>query len=582
MRRRLAWSVAVAAILGLLASGVVRWPLDPDAVRVDLNSALGEGARLAWRTPESASFSVLPWPRLRISGAELDDRRGVSILSAPSARFDLSPLALLGGRSVAVAAAFRRPTLTIDLDQTAVLGGAPVSSGGRRPAAALGGLRFSDGFLRIVSANRGLDTLIENARGGLDGLSAGRPLSFDVSARWRGEPVSAAGDLAEPERAQQGEASAFNFVLSSRAANLALHGSLTGGGSPSFEGDLNLGVKSIESLMRLLGASGARPIAADTLTLSSRATIGGESLALGDVALTIGGQSLEGALSLTRVAGRPTLSGNLAADRLALAPVVGSPKPLREPSGDWSDASFAFAPPRAFDVDLRLSAGELDCFGHAITGVGASLIARQGRLSVDLAEANAYQGRLRGDASFERDGDSLALDLAAELSDVDLGAAFADFGWRGNSGHGDAKLQIESKGRSPAAAIAGLSGSASIAETDGAILGVNLEEALRRSQRRPFDLTRDMRLGRTNFTSLDAKVAIDRGVATIAKADLRGVGLAATLSGEANLPAQSIRARVSAGQTDAQGVPSADAARLAIDVAGRWAAPEVHAAAVAD
>jgi AsmA protein len=580
MRRRLAWSVAVAAILGLLASGVVRWPLDPDAVRLDLNSALGEGARLAWRTPESASFSVLPWPRLRISGAELDDRGGVSILSAPSARFDLSPFALVGGRAVAIAGAFRRPTLTIDLDQTTVLGGARVQSGGRRPAAALGGLRFSDGFLRIVSASRGLDTLVENVRGGLDGLSAGRPLSFDVSARWRGEPVSAAGDLAEPERAEQGEASPFNFVLSSRVATVALHGSLTGGRTPSFEGDLNLSVKSLEALMGLLGASGPRPIAADTLTLSGRAAIGGQSLALSDAALTIGRQSLEGGLSLTRTAGRPMLSGNLAADRLALAPIVGSPKPLREPSGDWSGASFAFAPPRAFDVDLRLSAGELDCFGHEMTGVGASLIARQGRLAVDLAEANAYQGRLRGDAAFERDGDSLALDLAGELSGVDLGAAFADFGWRGNSGRGNAKLQIEAKGRSPAAAIAGLSGSASIAETDGAILGVNLEEVLRRSQRRQFDLTRDMRRGRTAFTSLDAKVEIDGGVATVVKADLQGVGLAATLSGETNLRAQSIGARVSAVQTDAQGAPSADAARLAIDVAGRWAAPEVHAAAV--
>jgi AsmA protein len=290
----------------------------------------------------------------------------------------------------------------------------------------------------------------------------------------------------------------------------------------------------------------------------------------------IGGQTLEGGLSLALDGGRPILSGNLAADRLALAPIIGAPKPLRDPLGGWSDAPFSFAPPEAFDLDLRLSAAELDCFGYAMAGVGASLIARQGRLTVSLPEASAYQGRLKGEASFARDGDALALDLAAELSGVDLGAMFADFGWPGDTGHGDAKLKVDVKGRSPAAAIASLSGSASIAETDGAILGVNLEEALRRSQRRPLDLTRDMRLGGTAFTSLDAEVAFDQGVARIARGDLQGVGLAAALSGDASLPQQSLRARVSAVQTDAQGAPSADAARLTIDISGPWSAPDIH------
>jgi AsmA protein len=580
MRRGLAWAVAAAAILGLLVCGVARWPLEPGAVRAELNTALGEGARLGWRLPESASFSLLPWPRLRISGAELEDRRGVSILSAPSARFDLSLLALARGRAVVVSAAFRRPTLTIDLDQTPFLakaGDAAAPSAVQRRKAAIGGLMINDGLLRIVSASRGLDTLFENVRGNLDGLSAGRPLRFDFNARWRGEPLSAAGDLAEPEKAAQGEASAFNLVLSARPANLTLRGTLTAGHAPSFEGDLGLGVKSIAALMTLLDVSGPAPIAADALTLSGRSSIDGQSLALGEIALSIGGQALEGGLSLTLAEGRPILSGNLAADRLSLAPIVGVLKPLRDPGGGWSEAPLLFAPPRAFDLDLRLSAATLDCFGHEMDGVGASLIARRGRLTIALVEANAYQGRLKGEASFERDGDGLALGLSAELSGVDLGAAFADFGWRGDRGRGEAKLQIEARGGTSAAAIASLSGNASLAERDGAVLGVNLEELLRRSQRHAPELMRDLRLGETAFTSLDADMAIERGVATIRTANLRGVGLAATLSGEADLPAQTLRARVAAEQTDAQGAPSDAAARLTIDIAGPWSAPEIHA-----
>ena len=98
-----------------------------------------------------------------------------------------------------------------------------------------------------------------------------------------------------------------------------------------------------------------------------------------------------------------------------------------------------------------------------------------------------------------------------ELADADLGDAIADFGRPVVTGRGGAQFALEASGASPAAAIASVTGTASIEAANGAVLGVNLEEALRRSQRRRIDVERDMRLGGTAFDKLDVSLALNDG-----------------------------------------------------------------------
>ena len=167
---------------------------------------------------------------------------------------------------------------------------------------------------------------------------------------------------------------------------------------------------------------------------------------------------------------------------------IGRPDWLFDPAGGWSARPFAPAHPPAFDLDLRLSAARLDVYGRTLSNAAASVIVKDGRLSASLIEAAAYDGRLDGEASVEWVGQDLNIRARAELADADLGAALADFGQPVATGRGEARLAVEASGSSPAAAVADLSGSASLEAADGGIVGVNLEEALRRSQRRPIDV----------------------------------------------------------------------------------------------
>jgi AsmA protein len=164
-----------------------------------------------------------------------------------------------------------------------------------------------------------------------------------------------------------------------------------------------------------------------------------------------------------------------------------------------------------------------------------------------------------------------------ELVDADLGAAMADFGPPVATGSGGARFAVEASGASPAAAIASLTGTASLEAADGSILGVNLEEALRRSRRRAIDVERDMRLGGTAFDKVDVSLALTDGRARVRRGVMTSHGVTAELDGLIDLVAQSWALHVNAVQTDAAGEESQDAAHLALDIDGPWSAPTIRA-----
>ena len=242
-------------------------------------------------------------------------------------------------------------------------------------------LSLSDGVLRLVSAKRGVDTLIDNVQGRFDGLTIGDQLRFSLSAVWRNTPITIAGALNDPESAAKGEPSPIVFALDSPLARIAFGGALALGDEPSAEGDLTASVPSIAALAAFLDARPPAVLAADDIAITAKVKGGADSLTLGDATLTSAGQTVEGALAISDAGGRPAISGTLAAETLALEPLLGPPERVFDPSGGWSTRPFAFAPLRSFDLDLRLSAAHLDVYGLKLADAAASAIVTDGKLS---------------------------------------------------------------------------------------------------------------------------------------------------------------------------------------------------------
>jgi AsmA protein len=581
MRRPVAWGSALALIVALTACGFMRWPLTAAKVGDSLNAAFGASPRLHWSAPETASFSILPRPSVRITDARLDDAYGVNLLLAPEARLNLSLIELLRGRLIPTGVVLVSPTVTVDIDRPPFAGAAGESAGpasvARRALAPLASLSLSNGVLRVVSAKRGIDALIDNVHGRFNGLTIGDQLRFDLSAMWRKTPIAIAGALNDPETAAKGAPSPIVLVLDSPLAKLAFGGSLALGDQPSVDGDLTASIPSIAALTSFLDAQPPAVLAANDITITAKVRGAADSLTFGDATLTSAGQTLEGAIAISEAGGRPAISGTLAAETLALEPLLGPPQRVLDPSGRWSAKPFAFAPLRSFNLDLRLSAAHLDAYGLKLADAAASAIVTDGKLSATLMEAVAYGGRLQGEVSAAYVGRDLKLSAHGELADADLGAAIADFAPSIVTGTGGVKFTLEASGASPAAAISSLTGIASLEAANGSILGVNLEEALRRSHRKPVDVERVMRLGGTPFDTIETSLAVDEGRAQVQRGVMTSHSMKAGLDGLIGLVDESWALQVNAIQTDAAGEESQDAAHLTLDIAGPWSQPTIRA-----
>jgi AsmA protein len=582
MRRAAAW-VCVAALAGV-AAGSARWPLTPASVADNLNAAFGRAGQLTWAAPQDATFSAFPWPSLRVIDARLDNASGVNVLSAPEARIDLSLIDLSLGRVAPAQVTFVAPTITLDLDRSPSLGhlGAADAIGAISGFAPLGSVSVTNGVVRVVSRKRGLDTVIESVRGRYSGFSSASRVGIDVSAVWRDAPLVFSASLDKPRRAAEGKPSALNLSIASSVGDLAFTGAVTAGATPSAAGDLSASLHVLADAARLLGVTLPPVLGVGDIAISGRIGASPEDVILDEATITAGGQSLQGALRLARSKGRLSVSGSLDADHLSLSQLLGPFERPRVRNGAWSRKPLSIALPPNVDLDLRLSATQLEVYSVVLDNVAASALLRDGALTANLVEASAYGGHGEGELRMGCTDLNLCVAMRGKLVGADLGAAASALGLAALTGKGDADFAVETSGRSAAELIAGLRGKASLALAEGAISGVNLEEALRRSQRRPLDVTKDMRSGGSTFERITIDLLVGDGVAHVVKGALLARGLKADLQGDVDLGDREWNLRLNVAQAEASGAPSPDAARLSLDIDGPWSNPTVQPAGEPD
>lgn len=581
MRRAVILAGLVALVAAAAAAGFARWTIAPASVADDLNAALGPARFVSWAAPRTATFAALPWPSLRLTEASLRDKSGADRLSAPEARIDLAPIDLALGRFAPARIVLTAPTMTVDLDRPPFAGrfdveAAIVAIGALAPMASVS---LTDGVVMATSRGRRPTALFENVQGRLDGLSLGARMSFDLSAVWRDAPISLTGSLDEPGRAAEGRPSALAVAIASpELGDLKFDGTLTGGLAPGLAGDLSIASHAPAKALRLIGVRSPLMLAGADIAIAGKVKAAPEDVVFDEATVTTAGQTLQGALRLATRGGRLAVQASLDAERLALAPLVGPPGRLLSADGGWSGVAFAVEPPRDFDLDLRLSVGRLDAYGLALDNVAASALLKDGALTANLIEATAYGGRGKAELRLACDDGAYRIATHGSFEDADVGAAASGFGWPNLTGKGGGAFAVETAGRSPAELVSGLGGKTSLKLEDGALSGVNLEEALRRAQRRPLDLTKDMRSGGTAFQEAALDLLLDRGFAHVVSGSLVAQGLRADAEGEADLAAQTLKLRVNAAQTEASGAAPSDGARLSLDIGGPWSNPVVQSA----
>jgi AsmA protein len=161
-----------------------------------------------------------------------------------------------------------------------------------------------------------------------------------------------------------------------------------------------------------------------------------------------------------------------------------------------------------------------------------------------------------------------------QFIDVDLENCLGDlFQFRRLEGRGDVELAIDASGNSVLALTRTMNGSSRLAGRQGAMVGLNVEQLLRRLERRPLSGTGDFRNGRTPFEKLTVDIKIVQGTATVENVNLEGSKVRLGLSGSASIPARDFDLRGVAALATTAASDTAPAFELPFMVQGPWDDP---------
>jgi AsmA protein len=188
---------------------------------------------------------------------------------------------------------------------------------------------------------------------------------------------------------------------------------------------------------------------------------------------------------------------------------------------------------------MRLSAARVAVGSTRLgrTALGANL--RGGTLALSIAEAQAYGGIAKGSLGIARSDAAADVKAEFQLTDVDLQACASElFGINKLSGRGNLMVSLVASGSSPFGLAQSLDGSATLTGHDGAINGFNVEQLLRRLERRPLSGAGNFRSGSTPYDDLNISVKFSDGIATAEDIRINGPATRLTLSGTASVPSR--------------------------------------------
>jgi uncharacterized protein involved in outer membrane biogenesis len=336
-------------------------------------------------------------------------------------------------------------------------------------------------------------------------------------------------------------------------------GGLTGAAPvPAFDLAVALDHPEARRLVALAGPD-YRPVGPlGALSLTARASGKAGLLALSDLALTVGDETLRGEAAIDASATRPALQATLSTDRLTLTrflsaerqallddgrgwPATAEPgHQLAAASARWSEAPLDLAALRAVDLEATLKAGALIFRSYTLGDADLAATLKGGVLDVPRLTGSLFGGALKASGRLDATSDAaaakgtLAVD-GARLAEI-LAAVQAGTGATGTatltaeataSGGSEAAL-IASLAGTGAATVSGLTvtkdagGRGGAAAVLGPVLALNQMAAFGQAA--------------TGAAALDSRFTIDQGVVRFDTLSVKSNLYQAALAGTVDLP----------------------------------------------
>ena len=577
--KRLAIAVAAmlaAAFVTLVALSIL---IPATSVRDAVNTEIRAVTGLDPMLGDDISLSLFPSGAVTFHKVLLgDNRTGRPAVAADELTARLRYFPLLAGRIEIADVTLVRPTINV----TFGAGGQSNWSGlidtlARALApnpdhrtASFSEIGIQDGTVVVHDVGKDETERLENVEFQVAWPSISRSFGANGHFVWNNEPVEASLTLTDFLAALTGDRSGLKVRISGAPLQLAFDGSASARPTLKIEGALGVDAPSLRDAMRWTGSSTLPFGGFGRFTLRAQSDIGGGVIALSNVNVEVDGNAAEGALTLS-TDGRRLVQGTLAADALDLTPYVSGVRLLARNERNWDALPIALDGFGDFNLDLRLSAASIKLSSAKLgrTAVAANL--HNGKLDLTIGEAQAFGGTAKGTLGFNVADSGVGVSSHMQFVDVDLDDCLGQlFGVHKLAGRGNLAMNVDGSGASVMAVTRALNGTASLTARSGSLSGINVEQLLRRLQRRPLSGSGDFRSGSTPFDELAINLKIDQGTVSIDDMHVDGPSVKLAVGGQASVPTRDLDLK---GVATLVSSASADEFDLPFVVQGPWDDP---------
>ncbi|MGH6665611.1 MAG: AsmA family protein [Pseudolabrys sp.] len=576
--KRLGLALLAAIVVGCGVLVAASYLIPADAVRRQVLSEIRAVAGLDLSLRGEASVSLLPTGSISFADVVLGDAKRPALTAERlTARLRFFPLLI--GRVEIADVTLERPTIAVDLEPGGTSNWSGLiealarsqQKGALRPAA-FSEMRIDNGTMLVHSKHNKVDETFSDVTFSLAWPSISR--SFGATGRlvWHDQPLDISLTLGDFPAALAGDRTGVKLRIAGNPIKAAFEGAISVKPTLKIEGTL---AADATSMRNALVWAGQKPLPGGGFghfAIKAKANVMGGTIGLSNVNVELDGNGAEGVLTFA-ADGRQTLQGTLASDTLDLTPYVSTIRLLTSNQHDWNDGRITLDGFAGLDVDLRVSAANVVMSNAKLgrTAVAANL--RGGHLVVTVGEAQAYGGVIKGALTLANFSSGVDVKSQLQFTDVDLETCLGQlFGLHRLEGKGNLSFAVDGNGDSVLALTRTLRGTANLIGQNGALLGLNVEQLLRRLERRPLSGGGEFRTGRTPFDKIAVALKINQGTVTVADVKIDGSAVRLALAGSASIPDRELDLKGTAGLV-ATGKPETVAFELPFIVQGSWDDP---------
>jgi AsmA protein len=567
----------IAAAAGILTTA--GYLISPDTVRSEVLAGIRSATGLDPIMRGKATVSLFPNGSVSFADVALGDvDRPALTAERLTARLRFFPLLI--GRVEVADVSLERPTIAVDIDADGKSNWSTLidalarskKPNEARTVAAFSEMRIDNGT--IILRNQATNTV--ETLNSVDFSLAWPSISKSFGATghfvWRDEPVDASVTLADFPAALLGNRTGLKLRVAGAPMKAAFEGSISIKPTLKIEGTLAADAASLRSALVWTGHNPLPGGGFGRFAIKAQTNVVGGTIGLSNVNVELDGNSAEGVLTFA-TDGRQTLQGTLAADTLDLSPYVSTVRLLAGNQREWNSSRITPDGLSGMEFDLRLSAANVIVSNAKLgrTAIGANL--RAGHLAITIGEAQAYGGVIKGSLALVNFEAGIDLRSQMQFVDVDLESCLGQlFGLHRLAGKGNISFNVEGTGESVLAVTKTLSGKAGLSGQNGALTGLNVEQLLRRLERRPLSGGGEFRTGSTPYDKITVGLKIVQGTVSVEDVKIEGSAVRLALAGTASIPERDLDLTGTATLVSATR-PGAAAFELPFVVHGSWDDP---------